>query len=132
MIVVEPQEGLPYVDREFYIGQNETHTKERPGSPSGVPEFNDERLLNETAMYVMFNGAYNALTAKRFGAMKAKVRETVRVFMVNGGRNLRSSCQRAREKAVRRFDQIPGDNPIPRIPRTAGDVVDRRFMIDLG
>jgi nitrite reductase (NO-forming) len=91
MIVVEPEAGLPHVDREFYIGQNETYTKKRPGSPSGPREFDDERLLNESATYVMFNGAYNALTAKRFGAMKAKVGETVRVFMVNGGPNLLSS-----------------------------------------
>jgi nitrite reductase (NO-forming) len=91
MIVVEPEEGLPRVDREFYIGQHETYTKQRPGSPPGKREFDDERLLNETPTYVMFNGAYNALTAKRFGAMKAKVGETVRMFMVNGGPNLASS-----------------------------------------
>jgi nitrite reductase (NO-forming) len=91
MIVVEPEEGLPHVDREFYMGQNETYTKQRPGSSPGSREFDDERLLNENATYVMFNGAYNALTSKRFGAMKAKVGETVRVFMVNGGPNLLSS-----------------------------------------
>jgi nitrite reductase (NO-forming) len=81
MIVVEPEDGLPHVDREFYIGQHETYTKQRPGSPPGLREFDDERLLNETATFVIFNGAYNALTAKRFGSMKAKVGETVRVFM---------------------------------------------------
>lgn len=91
IIVVEPEEGLPHVDREFYIGQHDTYTKQRPGSPPGVREFDQERLLNENATYVMFNGAYNALTAKRFGAMKARVGETVRVFMVNGGPNLLSS-----------------------------------------
>ncbi|MGH8012985.1 MAG: copper-containing nitrite reductase [Candidatus Binataceae bacterium] len=91
MIVVEPEQGLPRVDHEFYIGQNETYTKQRPGSPPGTREFDAERLLNETATYVIFNGAYNALTSKRFGAMRAKVGETVRVFMVNGGPNLLSS-----------------------------------------
>ncbi|MGH7986321.1 MAG: copper-containing nitrite reductase [Candidatus Binataceae bacterium] len=91
MIVVEPEHGLPHVDHEFYIGQNETYTKQRPGSPPGTREFDAERLLNESATYVIFNGAYNALTSKRFGAMKAKVGETVRVFMVNGGPNLLSS-----------------------------------------
>lgn len=90
MIVVEPEEGLPKVDREFYLGQNETYTKQMPGSP-GARDFDSEGLLREQATYVMFNGAYQALTGKRFGAMQAKVGETVRVFMVNGGPNLLSS-----------------------------------------
>lgn len=54
-------------------------------------DFDSERLLRGQATYVILNGAYNALTTKRFGAMKAKVGETVRVFMVNGGPNLLSS-----------------------------------------
>jgi nitrite reductase (NO-forming) len=90
MIVVEPEEGLPHVDREFYLGQKETYTKQMPGSP-GARDFDSTRLLQEQATYVMFNGAFHALTAKRFGAMHAKVGETVRVFMVNGGPNLLSS-----------------------------------------
>lgn len=90
MIVVEPEEGLPLVDREFYIGQNETYTKQMPGRP-GPRDFDSERLLSENATYVVFNGAVNALTNKHFGAMKAKVGETVRIFMVNGGPNLLSS-----------------------------------------
>ncbi len=90
MIVVEPEDGMPHADREFYLGQNETYTKQLPGAP-GSRDFDSERLLNENVTYVMFNGAFNAITGKRFGAMKAKVGETVRVFMVNGGPNLLSS-----------------------------------------
>jgi nitrite reductase (NO-forming) len=90
MIVVEPEHGLPRVDREFYLGQNETYTKQMPGTP-GPRDFDPERLLREQATYVTFNGAFNALTAKCFGAMKAKVGETVRILMVNGGPNLSSS-----------------------------------------
>jgi nitrite reductase (NO-forming) len=90
MIVVERKQGLPHVDREFYLGQNETYTKQMPGTP-GPRDLDSERLLNEQPTYVIFNGAFNGLTAKRFGAMKAKVGETVRVFMVNGGPNLASS-----------------------------------------
>ncbi len=90
MIVVEPEEGLPKVDREFYIGQNETYTKQMPGKP-GPRDFDPIRLLKEQATYVVFNGAFLALTTERFGAMHAKVGETVRVFMVNGGPNLLSS-----------------------------------------
>jgi len=90
IIVVEPEQGLPHADREFYLGQNETYTKQMPGT-SGPRDFDSERLLREQATYVTFNGAYNGLTAKGFGAMKARVGETVRVFMVNGGPNLLSS-----------------------------------------
>jgi nitrite reductase (NO-forming) len=90
MIVVEPEHGLPPVDREFYLGQHEAYTKQLPGTP-GPRDFDSERLLLEQATYVVFNGAYNALTAGRFGTMKARVGETVRVFMVNGGPNLLSS-----------------------------------------
>jgi nitrite reductase (NO-forming) len=90
MIVVEPEQGLPRVDREFYLGQNETYTKQMPGTP-GPRDFDSERLLQEKPTYVVFNGAFNAITSKRFGAMKAKVGETVRIFMVNGGPNLLSS-----------------------------------------
>jgi hypothetical protein len=90
MIVVEPEQGLPRVDREFYLGQNETYTKQPPGN-SGSREFDSERLLDENPTYVTFSGSFNAITSKEFGAMKAKVGETVRIFLVNGGPNLLSS-----------------------------------------
>lgn len=90
MIVVEPEEGLPHVDHEFYLGQNETYTKQPPGA-AGPRDFDSERLLQENPTYVIFNGAFNSITSKRFGAMKAKVGESVRVFLVNGGPNLLSS-----------------------------------------
>jgi nitrite reductase (NO-forming) len=84
MIVVEPEEGLPRVDREFYIGQNETYTKQRPGTP-GTREFDFDAILREDPSYVIFNGAFNVLTRERFGVMHAEVGESVRVFMVNSG-----------------------------------------------
>jgi nitrite reductase (NO-forming) len=90
MIVVEPERGLPDVNREFYLGQNEAYTKQTPGAP-GPRDLDYDRLLGENPTYVTFNGAFNAITDERFGAMKAKVGETVRVFMVNGGPNLLSS-----------------------------------------
>ena len=90
MIVVEPERGLPHVDREFYLGQHDTYTKQTPGT-AGPREFDFESMLREQPTYVIFNGAFNALTAQHFGAMKARVGETVRVFLVNGGPNLASS-----------------------------------------
>lgn len=90
MILVEPPEGLPKVDREFYLGQNEVYTVERFGE-KGPHKFDAKAMVREEPTYVLFNGAVNALTPGRFGAMQAKVGETVRVFMVNGGPNLTSS-----------------------------------------
>ncbi len=90
MIVVEPKHGLQKVDREFYLGQNEVYTDKEFGA-QGTLQFNWKSMREEDPAYVLFNGAANALTPARFGAMKAKVGETIRVFMVNGGPNLTSS-----------------------------------------
>jgi len=90
MIVVEPKEGLPKVDREFYLGQNEVYT-DKPFGAEGVHRFNWDTMAAEDPTYVVFNGAADALTPGHFGAMKARVGESVRVFLVNGGPNLTSS-----------------------------------------
>ncbi len=90
MIVVEPVGGLPKADREFYLGQNEVYTVE-PFGAKGFHKFDSKAMVREQPTYVLFNGAVNALTPGRLGAMQAKVGETIRVFMVNGGPNLTSS-----------------------------------------
>ncbi len=90
MILVEPEYGLPPVDREFYIGQHELYTKSNFGV-RGDAEFNGRAMLSEAPNYVLFNGAVASLTGAGYGAMKAAVGETVRVYMVCGGPNLTSS-----------------------------------------
>jgi nitrite reductase (NO-forming) len=90
MILVEPPEGLPPVDREFYLGQHELYTDKLPGEP-GHHNFDFEKLFEEKPTYVLFNGAKNGLTAERHGPMKAKVGETVRIFLAVGGPNLTSA-----------------------------------------
>ena len=89
MILVEPPEGLPSVDREFYLGQHEVYTNPEP--TDGHLAFNFDRMKAEDPKYVLFNGKKNALTKERYGPMTAEVGETVRVFMVTGGPNLTSS-----------------------------------------
>lgn len=89
-ILVEPPEGLPHVDREFYLGQNEVYTTRKVGE-KGFHPFDWEAMLQEDPTYVLFNGGAYALTAGRMGAMKARTGETARIFMVNGGPNLTSS-----------------------------------------
>jgi nitrite reductase (NO-forming) len=90
MIVVEPEEGLPRVNREFYLGQNEMYVSATPG-PQHYHAVDLEAMMGENPTYVLLNGQKGAMTPDGFGSLKANVGETVRVFFVNGGPNLTSS-----------------------------------------
>jgi nitrite reductase (NO-forming) len=87
LILVEPEGGLPKVDREIYVMQSEFYAK--PGE-SGKPATLDmEKGAAEQPNYVVFNGSVGALVGDK--AVQAKVGETVRLFVGNGGPNLSSS-----------------------------------------
>ncbi|MGZ3181852.1 MAG: copper-containing nitrite reductase [Telluria sp.] len=88
MILVEPEGGLPKVDREFYVMQGELYTAQRHGTP-GEAEFSLEKLLAEQPEHLIFNGSHDALTKTH--RMEAKVGETVRIFFGVGGPNATSS-----------------------------------------
>ncbi len=88
MILVEPEGGLPPVDREFYVMQGEIYTSAAFGQ-HGNQEFSVDKLLAEQPEYFVFNGAVGALTKQHM--MHAKVGETVRLFMGVGGPNFTSS-----------------------------------------
>jgi len=88
LILVEPKEGLPKVDREFYVMQSEFYTKGKYGAP-GLQPFSMAKAVEENADYVVFNGSVGALAGDK--AMKAKVGENIRMFVGNGGPNLVSS-----------------------------------------
>ncbi|TFW01804.1 nitrite reductase, copper-containing [Oxalobacteraceae bacterium OM1] len=88
MILVEPEGGLPKVDREFYVMQGELYTAQRHGT-QGENEFSLEKLLAEQPEHLMFNGTHDALTKTH--RMEAKVGETVRIFFGVGGPNTTSS-----------------------------------------
>lgn len=88
LILVEPEGGLPEVDREFYVMQGELYTEQAYGS-AGDLTFSQEKLLGEEAEYFVFNGAVGALTGD--GALHANVGETVRIFFGVGGPNFTSS-----------------------------------------
>lgn len=90
MIVVEPQEGLPKVDKEIYLGQNEIYTDKEAGQ-KGFHNFSIEKMTNEDPTYVLLNGQKDALTKDVFGEIPVKQGEKVRVFFVCGGPNLTSS-----------------------------------------
>ncbi len=88
LILVEPKEGLPKVDREYYVMQGDFYTKGKNGEP-GLQPFSMEKALKEQPEYVVFNGSVGAMTGDK--ALKAKVGETVRLYVGNGGPNLISS-----------------------------------------
>ena len=87
LIVVEPEDGLPEVDREFYVMQGEIYTEEEFGTPGHLTESID-KLLDEEPEYYVFNGAAGAL---RDNPLEARVGETVRIFFGVGGPNKTSS-----------------------------------------
>jgi nitrite reductase (NO-forming) len=88
MILVEPEAGLPPVDREFYVMQGEVYTRELFGTDGLLTE-DYEKLLNERPEYFVLNGHVGALTEHY--PLKAKVGETVRIFFGVGGPNHVSS-----------------------------------------
>lgn len=88
MILVEPEGGLPPVDREFYVMQSELYTAE-PFGQGGALTFDYTKMLNEAPEYFLLNGGVGSLTGER--AMHANVGETVRIFYGVGGPNFISS-----------------------------------------
>jgi nitrite reductase (NO-forming) len=101
LILVEPEGGLPKVDRELYVMQSEFYAK--PGK-AGTPHTLDmEKGTAEQPTHVVFNGAVGALTGDK--APQVKVGESVRLFVGNGGPNLTSSFHVIGEV----FDNVYGE-----------------------
>ena len=88
LILVEPPEGLPPVDREYYVMQGDFYTVGKYRE-KGLQPFDMQRAIDERASYVVFNGSENALVGDN--ALRAKVGEKIRLFVGNGGPNLVSS-----------------------------------------
>lgn len=88
LLLVEPPEGLAPVDHEYYVMQGDFYTvgkyRER-----GHQDFDMQKAIDEKPTYVVFNGSEGSLVGEH--ALKAKVGETVRLFVGNGGPNLVSS-----------------------------------------
>ena len=88
LMLVEPPEGMKPVDHEYYVMQGDFYTvgkyRER-----GHQDFDMQKAIDEKPSYVLFNGSEGALVGEH--ALKARVGETVRLFVGNGGPNLVSS-----------------------------------------
>jgi nitrite reductase (NO-forming) len=86
LILVEPEGGLPPVDKEFYIVQGEFYSDGGLGR-KGLQLFDTEAYLDGRAQYVVFNGKTGALMDN----MTAEVGDTVRMYVGNGGVNYTSN-----------------------------------------
>lgn len=88
LILVEPPEGLPPVDKEFYVMQGDFYTVGKYREKGDQP-FDMQKAIEENATYVLFNGSEGSLIGDK--ALKAKVGDKIRIFFGNGGPNLVSS-----------------------------------------
>ncbi len=88
LILVEPPEGLPPVDREYYVMQGDFYTVGKYRE-KGLAQFDMQKGIDEKPTYVVFNGSENSLVGDK--AITAKAGETVRLYVGNGGPNLVSS-----------------------------------------
>lgn len=82
LILVEPEEGFPAADREYFVVQGEIYTQGDLGEV-GRQEFSVQKMLDEQAEYYLFNGRVGGLTGT--GALQANVNETVRIYFGVGG-----------------------------------------------
>jgi len=85
LILVEPKEGLPKVDKEFYVMQGEIYTMGDIGR-QGMTVFDAQKLIDGNPTYVTFNGRVEKETG-----MEIDRDDRVRMYVGNGGVNLVSS-----------------------------------------
>jgi nitrite reductase (NO-forming) len=88
LILIEPPQGLPPVDHEFYVMQGDFYTVGKYRE-KGVQPFDMQKAIDENPTYVLFNGAETALTGPN--ALKAQTGQSIRMYVGNGGPNLVSS-----------------------------------------
>lgn len=88
VILVEPPGGLPRVDHEYYVMQGEIYTS-APKGKSGLQQFSEQNLMQESPEYFVYNGSVDALSSQF--PLQANVGETVRIFFGNAGPNATAS-----------------------------------------
>lgn len=88
LILVEPEGGLPRVDREYYVMQGEFYTRGAFGE-RGLQAYASDKARAGQPEYVVFNGRVGALAGN--GGLTAMVGERLRLFVGNGGPNLVSA-----------------------------------------
>ncbi len=87
LILVEPEEGLSKVDKEFYVFQSEFFTKQT--GEKNLLELDFDKGMRDQPDYVLFNGKKGALMGDH--ALKAEAGDRVRIYFGNIGPNNISS-----------------------------------------
>jgi FtsP/CotA-like multicopper oxidase with cupredoxin domain len=87
LLYVEPEGGLPIVDREYAVMQSEFYV-DPPEKGTNLATTAYDLGLKEEAQVCVFNGREGALTDK---PLKASVGDRVRLFVGNAGPNLSSA-----------------------------------------
>jgi nitrite reductase (NO-forming) len=87
LILVEPKEGMPAVDREMYVMQGEFYTAGARGT-KGLQVIDAGKMLDGNPAYVVFNGRVGAVSKDDVTIQQD---EKVRMYVGNGGVNLVSS-----------------------------------------
>jgi len=131
MILVEPKDGLPRVDHEYYVMQGEVYTSGRNGE-EGLQSFDPVKATDERPPYVVFNGAVGSLVGDN--ALQAKVGETVRIFFGVGGPNLTSSFHVIGEIFDTVYPESALSNPVHNIQTTlvpSGGSVTVEFKVEV-
>ncbi|MDW5375624.1 copper-containing nitrite reductase [Halomonas sp. HP20-15] len=108
MILVEPEGGLPSVDKEFYVMQGELYTQHQRDS-KGLQAQSVDKLLAENPDYFVFNGSVDALT--KIHKMQVNVGDTVRIYFGVGGPNATSSFHVIGEIFDRVYNQASLTSP---------------------
>lgn len=130
LILVEPEEGMPAVDKEFYVMQGEYYAKGGLGR-KGLQLFDAQAMLAGNPTYVTFNGRVNGLGE----SLQAATGETVRIYFGNGGVNLASSFHVIGEI----FDRVYPEASLTSAPHTdvqttlvpAGGATVTEFALDV-
>ncbi|MCC7131027.1 MAG: nitrite reductase, copper-containing [Gemmatimonadales bacterium] len=130
LILVEPENGLPKVDREYYVMQGDFYTRD-PFGVAGHQPFDMRKAIREEPEYVLFNGAAGSLTGDK--ALSATVGETVRLFVGNGGPNLVSSFHVIGEifdRVYREAGSVPDANiQTTLVPAGGASIVDFKVEV---
>ena len=90
LMLVEPPQGLPKVDHEYYVMQGDFYTSTKYREKGQAP-FDIEKAIDERPTYVLFNGAEGSVTGdkalrpkpeRRYVCLSETVAQTwYRVFM---------------------------------------------------
>ncbi len=88
-VIIEPEEGLPEVDREYVVVQSETYLQPGTGQDGTAPaEVDADAVLAERPTFVTFNGIANQYDQQMF---EARVGERVRFWVLDNGPNRATS-----------------------------------------